>query len=94
MQTLQKVSGAFVNLGDTVTLTVPEGSLEAALRLYDNGLEIALWVIVGDPVPVASETRTFQLIEGSSLPANFVKYIGSLLFGGTVDAHVIEVTGA
>lgn len=94
MQTLHKASGTFVNLGDTVALTVPAGATEAALRLYKNGMEIALWVIVGDPMLATMETRTFLLLEGNVLPDSFVKYIGSLLFGGTVDAHIIEVTGA
>jgi hypothetical protein len=88
-QRLVKISGSFSGLEETISLSVPVGS-EVALRLYEQGLNVSIFVLVPDPAPaepVPPTERFFVLTESDVMPANFVKYIGSVLEG-----HVIEVS--
>lgn len=87
-QKLLKVSGSFASLDSSLSLQIPVEGEEAALRLYDKGMTIAIWSTVPDPLTDESMvTRTFMYISTDELPDNFLKYIGS-----TANGHIIEVT--
>lgn len=87
-----KSSGNFAALGDIVSLAFQPGAEEVALRLYEEGTQIAIFTVVDDTNTAQLPTRFFML-SPTELPANFVKFIGALLFGDPlVEAYVVEVT--
>jgi hypothetical protein len=91
-----KSFGAFNNIGDVVQINLPGDAAGVALRLYQEGLEIAEWAILDTSVPsVAAVSRFFLLTDNPMLPDNFVKWVGALLFGPTkTPCMVIEISAA
>jgi len=92
MRHIVKIAGTFSALEETVSLSIPGGSEEVALRLYEEGLELSIFVIVDPVVNEPPVLRNFLLTANAELPADFVKYVGSLLFlPFKTPAYVLEV---
>jgi len=98
---IEKISGTFTGIGSTVTLTKPANQQQVALRLYQNTLEIAIFVVTNHPgteeLIANMFNRTFMAVAvADDLPASFIKYIGAIGFvqpdHTVLEAHVVEVT--
>lgn len=84
--------GQFTEIEQKVVLTIPAGFEEVALRLYEKQATIRI-VAVSGHLHAAGSTRTFQMLGTATLPTNFVKYIGTFLFGqNKTEVFIIEVT--
>jgi len=90
---IQKISAQFATPNSKVTLDIPRGVKETALRLFQETSEVAIFVLALSPGeletmeasnPTEAATfeghpRTFQaVLPTDPVPDNFVKYIGVL----------------
>ena len=95
MKRIIKVSGTFAQLGDSVSLAIPDSVDQVALRLYEETKEIAIFVMTDtEPAPnalVVAHLRTFLATDpGAPLPDHFKKYIGAM--GFPQEAYIVEIS--
>lgn len=86
-------------------LTIPNGAESVGLRFYGTteinpdptrtNAQVGVVLVVEDPPTLpGTHTRTFMLVpDGTALPANFIKYVGSFPHGpDKILTHTIEVS--
>jgi hypothetical protein len=100
-QIIKRFDANFLQIDQPITLAIPLGSEEVALRVYRDqipqSLSIFVLMDVPDPLnPPANYERTFELILADEVvPANYKKYIATMPFGPSNEqVHIIEVAPA
>jgi hypothetical protein len=91
---IKSYNASFEGINLPITLAIPKGSEEVALRVYREQEELSLFVLIDDSVAgTGAYTRTFELIGiDEPLPDNYVKYIATLPFGPSLtQVHLIEI---
>jgi hypothetical protein len=91
---IKSYNASFEGINLPITLTIPKGSEEVALRVFRDQEELSLFVLFDPSLPsTGTYTRTFELIGvDDPLPDNYVKYIATLPFGPSLtQVHLIEV---
>jgi hypothetical protein len=98
---IQKLSGTFAAVGDVVTIMKPANQQQVALRLYQNTLEVAIFLATNSTDMAEQTVHEFQrffvaVAADADLPPTFMKYIGAIGFvqadHSVIEAHVIEVS--
>jgi hypothetical protein len=100
-QIIQRFDAAFTTIDQPITLSIPQGSEEVALRVYRDQtpetLSIFVLMDVPDPAnPVPTYERTFELILAAEVvPVNYKKYVATMPFGpSNEEVHIIELMPA
>lgn len=95
---IQVFTGTFTSLDQLVSLDIPRGSEEVAIRVLgsETAPAVVITVINNDFEPNIVQTtyrRDFQMIpEGQVLPVTFKKYVATLPFGPEkAQVHIIEL---
>lgn len=96
---IQVFTGTFTSLDQLVSLAIPRGSEEVAIRVLGSETAPAVVItVITDAVAVALTadqlyTRAFEMVpEGQTLPVNFKKYVATLPFRPEKQqVHIIEV---
>jgi hypothetical protein len=95
-KTIQRYLGTLTALGQVVSLSIPIESETVALRFYESESTPQIGIVALVPLlplPLATYTRSFQLIpDGAVLPPTFKKYVATFPFGPQKElAHIVEV---
>lgn len=97
-QIIQRYDAIFTGINEPITLSIPRGSEEVAIRVYRGPQELSVFVLqeFPSPLPENNYARTFTLILADQpVPTNFKKYVATLPFGpGLIETHLIEVAPA
>jgi hypothetical protein len=93
-QKIARYDASFTGINVPITLNIPQGSDEVAIRVYTDQKLLSIFVLQDILIPPGpTYSRTFELIlDGQPNPPNYKKYLATIPFGpGNAQTHLIEI---